>query len=206
MEIAFKKHCTDDALELYALGRLEESGTEELEEHILLCEPCRERLDEADAFVRAMKGAAARLRSEKEEESFAARFARSFRISSFPVWVAGAACACVLALSAALVLRPAATGLPVAVSLRAERGAANIVPAHRSLVVTLDARGLEPAGPAHLVLVNTAGATLEQADDPVRNGRIEARFAKSLSQGEYFVRIYLAGVKTPVREFALHAE
>ena len=41
------KHGTEEQLERYVLGQLPESEIVPLEEHLLLCEVCREKLDEA---------------------------------------------------------------------------------------------------------------------------------------------------------------
>ena len=49
---------SDELLESYALGRLAEPGCAPLEEHLLLCPACQERLSRTDEFVAAMKAAA----------------------------------------------------------------------------------------------------------------------------------------------------
>jgi len=49
----------DDLLDLYALGRLPDADTAEVEEHLLLCETCRDRLSETDRFIAALRCAAA---------------------------------------------------------------------------------------------------------------------------------------------------
>jgi anti-sigma factor RsiW len=206
MEATFEDHCTDDALELYALGRLGGMHAEALEEHLLICEPCRERLDETDIFVRAMKGAAARLRLEQKTESFAARVARAFQVPAFPVWAASAACLCIIAVSAVRLQPPAPAGASIAVSLHAERGASQTVAAHHPLVLSLDARGLSLGKSAHIVLVNAGGTTLEQADVAPDNDQVHARFSRPLDPGDYFVRICRPGDADPLREFALRAQ
>jgi anti-sigma factor RsiW len=207
MEATFEDHCTDDALELYALGRLEVSRTEALEEHLLICEPCRERLDETDIFVRAMKGAAARLRAERKAESFTARVARSFRLPAFPVWaVASVACVCLLAVSVERLRQPAPAGASIAVSLHAERGASQTVAAHHPLSLSLDARGLSLGKSAHVALVDAAGTALEQADVAPDNDQVQAHFSRPLDPGDYFIRICRPGDDDPIREFALRVQ
>lgn len=52
-----KAHPEEEKLELYALGRLDEPELGEVEEHILICAPCQERLDEATAYVAVMREA-----------------------------------------------------------------------------------------------------------------------------------------------------
>jgi hypothetical protein len=51
------RHIPEDHLELYALDRLPEADAAPVEEHLLVCEVCQERLAKWDEFVRAMRGA-----------------------------------------------------------------------------------------------------------------------------------------------------
>ncbi len=46
-------HIDDDDLERYALNRLDETEAAPIEEHLLVCEECRKRLAEWDAYARA---------------------------------------------------------------------------------------------------------------------------------------------------------
>jgi anti-sigma factor RsiW len=50
-------HLDAEALERYALGQLEEPEHAATEEHLLICEECRNRLIEAERYVRAMREA-----------------------------------------------------------------------------------------------------------------------------------------------------
>jgi len=52
-------HQPDDRLELYALGRLPEADLAIVEEHLLVCTSCQERLDELELFAIAMRQAIA---------------------------------------------------------------------------------------------------------------------------------------------------
>ncbi len=52
-----KEHATEEALEEYALGRLRGTALTRLEEHILICEECQDRLSELDAFVQGIADA-----------------------------------------------------------------------------------------------------------------------------------------------------
>ena len=55
-------HIVEDALELYALGRLTDEGQlAVVEKHLLDCEACRERLREENAFVRLLRAALRRV-------------------------------------------------------------------------------------------------------------------------------------------------
>ena len=59
MEIV--RHVSDDTLERYAMQTLPESESGPLEEHILICPDCQERLQAEIDFVTAMWGAAAKV-------------------------------------------------------------------------------------------------------------------------------------------------
>lgn len=52
-------HIDDDALEAYSLGRLADADAAPVEEHLLVCAECRDRLAEWDEYVRAMRSACA---------------------------------------------------------------------------------------------------------------------------------------------------
>jgi len=54
-------HPEEDLLEQYSLGRVAGSDLRALEEHLLLCPQCQDRLTEVDAYVRAMQDGAKRL-------------------------------------------------------------------------------------------------------------------------------------------------
>ena len=59
---SFTDHPTDALLEQYAIGKLDEPDLGFVEEHLLVCEQCRDRLTEQDDFVRATRAAARQLR------------------------------------------------------------------------------------------------------------------------------------------------
>lgn len=62
----FVEHVTDDTLERYAMESLRGSESEPLEEHLLVCPGCRERLKATDVFVAAMTSAAAKIREAEK--------------------------------------------------------------------------------------------------------------------------------------------
>jgi len=49
------RHASENALEEYALGRLLEPELASLEEHLLLCDECRERLRAVDEFIQMLR-------------------------------------------------------------------------------------------------------------------------------------------------------
>jgi len=52
------QHAAEDDLENYAMRTLPAAQVESLEEHLLICGGCRDRLTAADEYVAAMKAAA----------------------------------------------------------------------------------------------------------------------------------------------------
>ena len=56
------EHVPEDDLELYAMRTLPAPGVESLEEHCLICAECRDRLEATEAYLAAMKLAAAKIR------------------------------------------------------------------------------------------------------------------------------------------------
>lgn len=200
------QHCADEDLELYSLGHLDDDSSEFafLEEHLLICDGCRVRLDEADRYVRAMRSATLRLRAE-ERRSVRPSFSLSwFRLPAFsPAWAGAAACLGLVLVSAPWTIGRQRGAEPVSVSLLAERGGGNTVSARHPLRVSLDARGLELGTSAHLLLVDGHGAAVESTEAPLRANRIEAVLARPLEPGEYYLRIFRDKEQDPVREFSL---
>jgi uncharacterized CHY-type Zn-finger protein len=56
------EHAADDTLERYAMRTLPAPEVESLEEHLLICGGCRDRLTAADEYVSATRAAAAKIR------------------------------------------------------------------------------------------------------------------------------------------------
>jgi anti-sigma factor RsiW len=59
------EHISEDDLERYAMRSLPARDSERLEEHLLICHQCQDRLRETDAYVAAMKAAAGKIRQEE---------------------------------------------------------------------------------------------------------------------------------------------
>src|SRR5438552_18331838 len=54
-------HLDDGDIEKYSMGGPRDSEAASLEEHLLICEHCQQRLAESDVYVADMRGAAAHL-------------------------------------------------------------------------------------------------------------------------------------------------
>lgn len=66
MEIV--QHATDDALERHAMRTLPAPESDHVEEHLLICQSCRDRLQATDDYVAAMKSAAGKIRVGEKGE------------------------------------------------------------------------------------------------------------------------------------------
>ena len=63
----FVEHATDDTLERHSMRSLPAPESDRLEEHLLVCQSCRDRLTATDEYVAAMK-AAVKLRESGKGE------------------------------------------------------------------------------------------------------------------------------------------
>jgi anti-sigma factor RsiW len=53
--VVFVEHISEDLLELYSLGRLEEPQLAPVEEHLLICHDCLDRVEQMDEYVAALR-------------------------------------------------------------------------------------------------------------------------------------------------------
>jgi len=208
------QHPEEDALELYSLGLLSDPGLSALEEHLLACPECQQRLEEMDSYVRAMRDAAAKLREESvAEQSVSPRGWQAVLLRLRPAAVAlgiGAMLVGLLWLVASR--RPAGSELaPVAISLQAIRGGESAAgaraPADRPLLLEIDLAGL-PSQPEYaLEVAGPTGEPLWNAVVSSVNGRIRVRPGRTFTPGAYWVRLFSDGGKTDLlREFGLRVE
>src|ERR1700761_5454881 len=180
MKIHMDGHIEETTLESYSLGTLDDSAAAQVEQHLLICDDCREKIEEADVYVAAMQSAAAKLPPEPKESRWTIRF-------FMPVF---AACALLLIgiVAARFVARPGG-GSPVTVALFAMRGAdaSAHAPSGRPLLLQPDLAGLPSASTYQLDIVDSAGT-------PVWHGSFKSAgpattIAPALHAGDFFVRL-----------------
>jgi predicted anti-sigma-YlaC factor YlaD len=58
----------DELFEQYSMGTISSEDLERIEEHLLICETCRQRVAECDIFIEAMRRAAVRERLPRAEQ------------------------------------------------------------------------------------------------------------------------------------------
>lgn len=185
------RHLDADDIEKYSIGGISEESAAELEEHLLTCQACRDRVTESDRYVRAVQNAARQLdRAGMVRQVSASHHWRMWAL---------AAALLVLAVTAA-VLRPWAGHPEVAVSLSAMRGAdlTAKAPAGAVLVLHPDLTGIPASPPYRLQLVDAVGSTVWQGAFPA--ARVSPRRA-----GAYYLRLYSSGGEL-LREYGLTVE
>jgi hypothetical protein len=184
-------HLEDSAVEGYAMRSLSEDATAAVEQHLLVCEPCRDRVTDADAYVRGMNGAARRLQAEPE------RVRWNFRL--FPVFAFSAVAA---ALVVAFVALPGRVQTPADINLEVARGSLVEAhgPANRPLLLHPDLAGL-PSAPTYSMEI------VDQTGQSKWHGIFNGKDAKVPGQrpGLYFARVYLV-TGALEREFALELD
>ncbi len=188
-------HCHADAedLESYSMGGSSPEDTARIEEHLLICEDCRNRLRAGEDFLNSMQLAGRQWRrNERAAEGSGWKL---------PVWLPALAAVCglLLVVVAIRVVRP--RGPAVAVSLTALRGSAvgSIAPAGRELTLQPDLTGLAEAPAYRLEIVDQKGLPVRLAALPRTQGGVTVR---RLGAGLYFVRVYLPAGNL-LREYGL---
>jgi hypothetical protein len=182
-------HPSDDLIERYAMGNTPEDVSGPVEEHLLTCGRCRERVEASSGYIAAMRGAASQIR--------AGRRARDHRpLLALAATVLLAAGVWVWSPLVSLGRSPVYT-----VQLSATRGAGlwAHAPADRQLQLAPDRTGL-PGAPAFQVEV------VDALGSPVWHGEIRATqgyvTVPAPRPGTYFVRIYGLD-RTLLREYGL---
>jgi anti-sigma factor RsiW len=206
MQLDRNRHASDETLEQYSVGSLEESAAENLEEHLLVCPECQRRLEETDAFVAAMRGAARSL--EGQEESRRRFWSRVSGVFTFRrlSWAMGAAAVALLAVAVRVSLNPPHSSPPYALVLQASRGGeAGLAPAGRKLDLGLDTSGLPAVTGYQVEIVDAQGIRVARPGAQLTPGRVRVLMAKGLGAGTYFVRLYAPSGEL-LREYALEVK
>ena len=163
-------HLGEEEIERYSLAACTEPELSRVEEHLLLCSLCRERVAAVDIYADAMRHAAARLRTEEKR---------------VPRWAGMAfllAAACVMA---TVLLIRAQSPAPFVVALAATRGPGinAEAPSGVPLALHLDLSGLPSGSSYRLEMVDQTGKQ-------VWTGTFPGPPANPSPAGLYFVRLY----------------
>jgi hypothetical protein len=195
-------HIQEDVLDRYAMGTLEEESIAVVEEHMLECPLCQNRLAGADEFLTNFRAAATQLQLDRSA-------AQPVRIWAHArvLW-AGAAAAVVL-LAVLISREPDAVRFaPPTVVMQSLRGpeAGAHVDARRPFLLAFDIT--QPSTPVayEIVIVNAGGNEILRTGAQVRSGRLTASINK-LPRGSYWVRVFRKqDTRDLIAEYGLHAD
>jgi len=191
MQLDINGHASDECLEQYALGSLEEPLLGEIEEHLLLCSRCQEHLKEIDTFRAAMRSAAARL--EREEEARKGFWTQVSAALTFQRlgWTMALGAVAVIGLSLRVWMSPSESSRPLALFLETSRGSeVRHAPARRPLELSLDLTALASYPSYQVETVDAMGRVQAQVTAQASEGKAGASLAQGLRPGTYFVRLY----------------
>lgn len=186
-------HLEKDEIEAYSIGHIAETACARVEEHLLICELCRERVQSFDAYKSSMRMAARQV--ELDSGQRASWFPRLVRWTPLPASLA-------LAATASLIIytRPPRVTVQepeVIVSLATARGPLSAqAPAGQPLDLEMDRTGLPNLPSYQVEIVNHTGTRVWQ----VQNA--SAAHVRYLTSGTYFVRLYTPSGEL-LREYGL---
>lgn len=207
-------HPSEETLEEYVLHRLSPIQCDDLEDHLLLCETCRARLQEAESFVQAMRQAGTRIRE-----------AEFFRLNQAPIWrralsylgevsspgrFARAGGFAIAILAVVLILPRLRTNAVEyedvrLMSVRGSESAAKPKP-NSWLRLHLDTQRLDSYSGARIVLVDANGHKVWQSEprpgDPSQS-ELVVTLERKLASGNYWVRLSSEPDGKLLREYPL---
>jgi len=199
---------SDEEVEAFLFNRLSGYTREIIEQHLLYCERCLNRVEAEEGFLRVMQEACRRLETEDLQRAVQVRPRRraAWKHLRVPIVVAALACL-VVAFSPWKWMASA----PVAqITLRVERGApaggSVTAPAHRPLSLHFDLAGVPAFESYELVLVDAAGRQVEQKLVTPSGTSSSTQF-KARPPGQHWVRLYTAGSQRELlREYSLQIQ
>jgi hypothetical protein len=200
-------HPTEDLLEEYSFGRVVEPELAPLEEHLLDCPLCQDRLLAVDEYTALMKAGMAAIERQREATPAAPRFA----IPGAPVLCAAAVMLVLVGVAMGWRLQTSAavaSASSMTVKLTALRGGDGDVLARASFGRALDLRfdrtDLPAVSAYRLEVVSSSGQRLWSGAAQIQPQSLSARVSARLAPGVYWVRLY-SGEKLR-REFGLRVE
>jgi len=174
-------HLDESQIENFSRGLMSDSAARHWEEHLLLCEPCRQELARSDAYQESMRHAAQRARLEVERPRNPFFFMRLVPVLS--------AALIILVAGVALRHRPSGAAAPETVTLEAKRGGSGLVAevsAGRPLLIKPGLEGVRSVPEYHLQIVDREGKRIWEGNFQREAGAITPQ----LTAGIYFVRLF----------------
>jgi hypothetical protein len=190
-------HVEEEQLEQYSIGALPEPDVARVEEHILICETCQEKLAHADSWIRSVR------RVSTEFQPAPRRFWHTWALPRF-VPVLAASVVLVLVAGLAVQFHKRVPLAPLAVVLEGNRGAVNVatIPASQPLLLQPDVTGLPPFSQYRLEVVNDTGKRVWRQTVAATSAGTPAANISQIAHGAYFVRLYSPAGEL-LREYAL---
>ena len=197
-----EKHIEEERLEAYAMNQAAGSELENIEEHLLFCETCQDRMQAAERYLLVMRSAAVRVRKEQNKPGlWIWPRIRAMLHAPIPVYFGAAAMAALL-LMVSLPVREH-PGPPVDVELQAVRGeSSGTALAGHALRLRLDNQGVRYSPDWHIEIVDSEGARQWTGTGAWSDNVVTALVPKSFSPGTYYVRL-LKDSPDPAREYQL---
>jgi len=201
MDTYHDPHIQEEMLERYALNQLEEEQLAPLEEHLLGCPICQNRLDEVDHYVQTMKSAL----SEPNQPAASGKHLNLFQKPGLTLVFAGA-----IALMGAFLMLPVRRShIPgIDIRLNASRGGDSLPIAHaRSgapLILHMDATEIVKAESYAVEVVDSKGGQVWRGSARPHANEISVEVSSEPRPGKYWVRLFDSS-NTPVliREYGL---
>jgi len=205
MQLKMNGHASDECLEQYALGSLEEPLLSEIEEHLLLCSQCQDQLKEIDAYVAAMQSAATQLEREEEaRKRFWTRISAALTVRRLG-WALALGAVVLIGL-ALRVWMSSPESSPVALLLETSRGSeVRHAPAQRPLELSLDMTAVAAYPSYQVEMVDATGRMQAHFAAQAPGGKLTASLKKGLRPGNYFIRLYSPSHEL-LREYGLVVE
>jgi hypothetical protein len=197
---------SENHLELYSANRLDAQIEPAVEEHLLLCHLCQDRLAQLDEFKQGL-AAAQQLIETRPNRSARLLDLLAGLLAYRPIWVAATAMAALL-----LVVPPLfrSAGRPVEVSLSALRAGEVTVtsaPSGRNLHIRLSAEGLPENISLSVQIVDASGAAILRTSATPTGAYAIFSIPKGLAPGHYWLRLASEpDSPVPLREFSLHVQ
>jgi hypothetical protein len=194
----YGSHVEEELLEQYSVGCLVQSEVARVEEHVLLCESCQEKLEQIDSLVRSFRSAGAQLPAESKS------IWQFWRLPQF-VPALAATVFLVFAAGVGLQIMKKGAAAPFAIALEATRGeSVASVPAGKPLLIQPGLEGLPRFSQYRLEIVDQSGHPVGTAELEAGSG--DARTSvPAIAAGVYFVRVYSPSGEL-LREYGIEAK
>jgi 16S rRNA A1518/A1519 N6-dimethyltransferase RsmA/KsgA/DIM1 with predicted DNA glycosylase/AP lyase activity len=192
-------HIEDTLLEQYAMSVLPEQLTAEVEEHLLTCLFCQNRLVATDRFLAVFREAARRLDAEP--------ISRGKRLQTVRIGWWGAGIAAIFVFLVLMIPRHHTQPAPAILLMQSLRGPESgaHMSAGESRLLVFDIALPSTDEEYNIELVDAVGNRLLEKTSTVKDGRLSVVVQK-MGRGSYWVRIYRKAQNDLLAEYGLGVE